>query len=971
MSTPSSVQRARAAYALFEGILALPGEEREQALADLEHSNPELHPEVLALLEADRQAQSERFLDEGALGLLSPEPRPESPGDLGVYRTERLLGVGGMGEVWLAQRADGLYQGQVAVKILHAHLSRPGIRGRFNREGQILAKLTHPNIARLLDAGITPGGLMFLVLEYIQGQRIDHWCDGRQLDIAARLKLFLSVCDAVAHAHSHLVVHRDLKPSNILVDDKGNVKLLDFGIAKLLEGTEATAATGEETELTRLGGRALTPEYAAPEQLRGETITTVTDVYALGVLLYELLCGRRPHGSAQSTPAQIERDVLETDPRPPSQMSGASGSAAEAHAASRDATPGNLVKVLRGDLDNISLMALKKAPNDRYPSVLALRNDLQRFLNHEPVAARGDPFGYRAAKFIRRHRVGVAVTAIIVLLIMAGSAGTYWQARRARQEATVAWAQSQRAEFVKDFVISLFQEQNPFSRGSSITRTPQQMIAEAAKRLDQGLDQDPEVHAELLDDLGGIQFDLGDLKGGETLLQRAVDERGRLYGAESLEVAESLSKLAKVRNLQGRHDEAAPLARRALAIYKAHTDAKPLDVALAERTLANAVSFGMGATPEAEALYRDALRICEQQLGADDPETLRTLNYLAEMHLQAHDDVEAETEIRELVSRSEHRFGAESVPFASALYLLGESLKPVGKVEEAVDDYARAAAILRAQVGPRGGVLSTALAHMAVGQRQLRRFEDAEASYTQAELALPEGEMNIRADILRGKGRVALLLSQPDDAERDLRSAYELQRRNLGENNGFTWYYASEWGRALAAQGKLGEAETIQRQALKRLGEVMGPDAFQNGLLQGALADTLEMKKDGRAEAESLRRRALQLTEKKYPRTHMQWANDALDLAHNLASSGTPAAQAEGLELSGEALAVERGNNQTELLAEALLEHAGFLARAGQRDPARKEVGDALEAFGRTPHPDANRLDHAKALQRRLEPTDL
>ena len=966
MNTPSDVQHARAAYALFEEFLALPGKEREQALADLKHSNPELHPSVFALLDADRQAQSESFLDDGALGLLKPDPQPEPPGDVGVYRPERLLGVGGMGEVWLAQRADGLYQGQVAVKILHAHLSRSGIRGRFNREGQILAKLTHPNIARLLDAGITPGGLMFLVLEYVQGQRIDRWCDGRQLAIAARLKLFLSVCDAVAHAHSYLVVHRDLKPSNILVTEKGEVKLLDFGIAKLLEGTETTAATGEETELTRLGGRALTPEYAAPEQLRGETITTGTDVYALGVLLYELLCGRRPYGSAKATPAQIERDVLETNPRPPSQMSGVSSGAAEVHAAARDVTPDQLAKVLRGDLDNISLMALKKAPNDRYPSVLALRNDLQRFLSNEPVIARGDPFGYRAAKFVRRHRLGVAVTAMIFLLIMAGSAGIYWQARRAEQEAAEARAQSQRAEFVRDFVVSLFQEQNPFSRGSSITRTPQQMIAEAAKRLDQGLDQDPEVHAELLDDLGGIQLDLGDLKGSETLLQRAVEERGRRYGADSLDVAESLGKLAQVRNLQGRHDEAAQLARRALTILKSHADAAPLDVVHTERALANAISFGMGALPEAEILYRDALRICERYLGADDPETLRTLNYLAEMHLQAH-DAKAEVEIRELVSRSERRYGPESVPFASALYLLGESLKPVGKVEEAVDDYARAAAILRAQAGPRGGTLSTVLTHMAVGQRQLRRFEDAEASYAQAELALPEGEMNNRADILRGKGRVALLLNQPDDAERDLRSAYELERRNLGENNGFTWYYASEWGRGLAAQGKLGEAETIQRQALKRLGEVMGPDAFQNGLLQGALADTLEMKKGGRAEAESLRRHALQLTEKKYPKTHMQWANDALDLAHNLASSGTSAAQTEGLELSGEALAVERGNNQTELLAEALLEHAGFLARTGQRDPARKEISEALEVFGRTPHPDANRLDHAKILQRRLE----
>ncbi len=342
-----------------------------------------------------------------------------------------------MGSVWLARRSDGRFEGRAAVKLLNASLVGHAGEERFRREGSILARLTHHHIARLLDAGVSPTGQPYIVLEHVEGIQIDSYCDRNKLDVEARLRLFLDVVAAVASAHASLIVHRDIKPSNVLVGKDGRVKLLDFGIAKLLE---VDGSAGEATALTREGGGALTPEYAAPEQVTGGAITTATDVHALGTLLYLLLAGQHPVGSALSSPVLLLRAIVEEDPKR------ASDSAADSDAATRATSPDGLRRQLKGDLDTIAAKALKKNPAERYASVTALGEDVRRYLEHEPISARPDTPAYRLAKFVRRNRVPVALAGLAVLALCGGLAGTMTQARRATRHAAQAEAQRLRAD---------------------------------------------------------------------------------------------------------------------------------------------------------------------------------------------------------------------------------------------------------------------------------------------------------------------------------------------------------------------------------------------------------------------------------------------------------------------------------------------------------------------------------------------
>ena len=397
----------RDALQQLDQLLQLPLEERAPILDDLKQSQPQLHSMISSMLEAEARAESAGFLETRP----SPPTASLHPGaQLGPYRIQSQIGAGGMGEVWLASRDDGLYQGEVAIKTLLPHFSGGALRERFLREAQILGSLAHPNIARLLDAGSAPDGSVYLVLEYVRGICIDTWCDEQKLTVEARLRLFLDVCAAVAQAHANLVVHRDIKPPNILVTPEGQVKLLDFGVAKLLEAD----ASPERSDLTRMTGRVFTPEYAAPEQILGEPITTASDVYSLGVLLHVLLTGARPYGRTNN-PVEIEHAVLHTEPARASQSAAAN---TEATAVARGTTPARLARALAGDLDNILARAMHKLPTERYPSVLAFADDLRRHLEHKPILARPESVAARTRKFMRRHRFGVAASLLVVLAIV-------------------------------------------------------------------------------------------------------------------------------------------------------------------------------------------------------------------------------------------------------------------------------------------------------------------------------------------------------------------------------------------------------------------------------------------------------------------------------------------------------------------------------------------------------------------------
>jgi eukaryotic-like serine/threonine-protein kinase len=446
MSTMNS-ERWREVSPYLDEALEMPEEKRAKWLASIHDQDPELATLLQELLDEHRTLAREKFLEE-------KQPAMPLPGGLagqtvGTYTLLSQIGQGGMGSVWLAERNDGRFERQVAVKFLNISLMGKWGEERFKREGSILGRLAHPNIAELIDAGVSSTGQPYLVLEYIQGEHIDQYCDQRRLNVKARVRLFLNVLVAVAHAHSNLIVHRDIKPPNILVRADGQAKLLDFGIAKLLEGE---GQSGEALPLT-IGG-ALTPEYAAPEQLLGKAITTATDVYALGVLLYLILTGRHPAGSGPYTPADLVKAILDVEPRRLSEIVVASKENDEPtrqEAAKRGTTPERLSRVLRGDLDTIVAKALKKKPIERYPSVTTLADDLRRYLRNEPIGARPDTIVYRTAKFLRRHRASVTLTALAAAATLAGVAGTLIQARSARIQRDFALTQVGRSQALSEF----------------------------------------------------------------------------------------------------------------------------------------------------------------------------------------------------------------------------------------------------------------------------------------------------------------------------------------------------------------------------------------------------------------------------------------------------------------------------------------------------------------------------------------
>ena len=447
---------------LLQSALEIDSGHRDCFLQQACAGDPELLDEVKSLLTCHRRAGN--FLLQPAAEIAARAiaadaeqlPSRSLEGQLvSHYRILKMIGRGGMGTVWLAERCDGRFERKVAIKFLNIAVLDPAGAERFKREGAILGKLAHPRIAELIDAGLTATGEPFLVLEYVEGQTIDEYCDSHKLSVDARIRLFLDVLSAVAHAHSNLIVHRDIKPSNVMVRSDAQVRLLDFGIAKVLAGD---ASDGSATVLTMEAGAALTPRFAAPEQVSDGAITTATDIYALGGLLYLLLTGQHPTGSGPQSPAQLIKTIVDLDPP---RASDAVDSAAADTAANRITTPEKLRRQLRGDLDRIVAKAVKKSPAERYPSASAFAEDLQRYLEHKPVRARPDSFGYRTAKFVRRNRVAVAVATTAFVATVVGVAGIVVQDHRVRAERDFAYRQLVRVEQHDDFLDFLLSDAAP------------------------------------------------------------------------------------------------------------------------------------------------------------------------------------------------------------------------------------------------------------------------------------------------------------------------------------------------------------------------------------------------------------------------------------------------------------------------------------------------------------------------------
>jgi len=523
----------------LDQVWALPPEERAAYLEALADDKPEIYSHVVALLEAEEGSPS--FLEDGLGGLFSEDAplRADAPlaaGEgLGPYRIVSEVGKGGMGLIYLAERDDGQFEQQVAIKVLRSHDLTDAAVQRFVLERQVLATLSHPSIARVFDGGVLDDGRPYLVMEYVEGEPVTAYCDRHRLSVRERLQLFVAVCDAVQHAHRNLVVHRDLKPSNILVTAEGHIKLLDFGIAKLLSATDEE----DGLSLTRSGAHLMTPEYAAPEQVKGRSITTATDVYALGILLYELLTGCRPYDGKERSPYEVMQLVCEREPTRPStaisfvargERRGAHDASADDLAAARNTRRRSLQESLRGDLDAIILYALRKEPSHRYSSVQALADDVRNHLQGRAVHARRHSFGYKAKKVVQRHKWSIAAGAVIALLLVGYATTVTYQAAALAEERDRATQEAERAEQVAGFLQELFVATDPFGQASATTGatdlTARDLVDRGARRLQQ-LENRPLLQANLQRIIGTVYVNLGQYASAAPLLEAAEQHYAR------------------------------------------------------------------------------------------------------------------------------------------------------------------------------------------------------------------------------------------------------------------------------------------------------------------------------------------------------------------------------------------------------------------------------------------------------------
>jgi serine/threonine protein kinase/Tfp pilus assembly protein PilF len=736
---------------------------------------------------------------------------------IGPYRVLRTLGVGGMGEVFLAERADAEFEQQVAIKVVYGGAIARNVQSRLRIERQILAQLDHPNIAHLLDGGSLPDGTAYIVMEYVDGIPIDVFCDSNRLDIVARLKLFQTVCAAVHYAHQNLIVHRDLKPSNILVTAPGVPKLLDFGIAKLLDERQA----GHHTlAVTHADIRIMTPDHASPEQVRGEAITTSSDVYVLGVLLYRLLTGTGPFFIPSMRLTDIERAICEKAPSPPSQAVG-TGDSAEARgiADARSTSAHRLRRSLRGDLDNIVFMAMRKEPERRYGSAQQMASDIQRYLEGKPVIARRDTMSYRTAKFVRRHWLPVAASVSVVFLILAFATTTYVQSLRiaaerdrVAQQRVLAERERARAEEVSSFLVNLFKLSDPEeNRGNQVTA--RELLDSGAKRLRAGLNDQPETKAALLSTVGAVydslgQFQdalpilaeslrlqpqtqdrsrintllelgqarigVGDLAGAEAPLQEALHLSQASFGASSQESGRALWTLGKLRQQQGQFGEAKDLYNRALAISETAL-APQTDVSAVLDDLAQIYAREQQWTL-AKQTYQRALEVDQQILGDDHPRVAMHLHNLGVVAQNMGDLKLAEALYRNAIRRKERAYGVGDPQTADAIGNYGLLLQREGRLAEAEPLLRSALTMTLSQHGP---------SHYKVG-------------YARVSLAM----------LLHDQGNLA-------EAESEFRQALAIYDKSLPANHQWRAALLMHFARLLVDRGKAVEALAMSDQSLK------------------------------------------------------------------------------------------------------------------------------------------------------------
>jgi serine/threonine protein kinase/tetratricopeptide (TPR) repeat protein len=828
---------------------------------------------------------------------------------VGAWRIESLLGEGGMASVFLARRDDGGFEQAVALKVLRHGLLDPYEQQRFLRERKILAQLAHPRIARLIDGGVTPEGVPWFAMEYVPGTAITAFCDARRLPFEARLRLFLDVCDAVTCAHQSLVVHRDLKPSNILVTDAGELRLLDFGIASL---SAAADATGSEATRTVAARRRLTPAYAAPEQWQDGPVTTSADVYALGVLLHELVTGRRPalrdDGSLRRPSAQVAGD----------------DAAQAAHR--RDVGPARLRRAVAGDLDRILEVALQPLPARRYGSVAALADDVRRHLERRPVRARADSVPYRIGRFVRRHRAGVVASVLLLLSVVAGAAASLHQARLTRAALVHAQAEAERANAVRGFLVQLFADAAPNrTKGREVTAA--ELLDRGVRGLDDGLAGTPGLRAELQLTLAGIYRELGRYDSADALLAQVstvdgVDQAalafersrvalaaGRYDDADAaigaalellpassgtqLRRAELLAFQAEVLVARDRKDEADAAIREAIDIVRTQLQVEPLVLAHHTAVLGQ-IAFARGEMEVADAAASEALALRVAQLGELHTDVATVQHDLGVIQLQQGRLDEAQATFEAALATRRQLLGPAHVDLASTLQNLGATLRHKGERETARGYYEEAAHMLQTLFPDGHPALAIAWNSLAVLTQELGQLDEAtewlEKAIAMSRASLGEAHPNV-AVMLGNLSSMHRQRGAFDRAEDVQQEALALLKTSVGERHHMfgvglasLGFIALERGDPALALERFGVAGEVIEQALGR--EHPDYSAVLTGTSEARLAggDVPGALADARA--------AIAILDTALPADHPRTRRTRVTLAEVLAASGDCAAAA-------------------------------------------------------------------------------
>lgn len=867
---------------VFEEALARAADERAAFLDESCGSDVELRREVESLILASAENGPIDALATQIVAPLIAQASPSLEGrHVGPYRILREIGHGGMGTVCLAERADGQFERQVALKLLRGGLHSESLHRRFLHERRILARLQHPHIARLYEGGFTEAGSgpgqvrqPFFVMEYVDGVPIDRYCDEHRFGVAQRLRLFATVCKSVQYAHQNLIVHRDLKPSNIFVTKDGRVKLLDFGIAKLLEDEGLDGSS-----LTQTGMRLLTPEYASPEQVRGEPATTASDVYTLGIVLYELLAGHRPYHVKNLSPSEVERVVCESEPARPStavsrikEIADPDGTTRtvtpEVVSAARATTSDRLQRRLVGDLDMIVLKALAKEPERRYPSAEHLAQDINRHLAGLPVEARGDSLVYRMRKFGRRHRWGLAVAAAFAVLLAGTAIAMMIQQGVTARERDRAQREAVKAEEVSSFLVDLFKSADP-REAQGDTTTAYDLLEEGTRRIREELADQPEVQAAMLAVVGRAYRNMGQFDHAEPLLGEAVRLRRTLEDASPRDVAESLSELGQLRYEQGRYEEADTLFGEALRLVEDDPDATADDLAEVLEQLGG-LRNTQGVLDEAEEYYVRALDLRRAVHGEKHPTVAVTLANLASLMRFQGDYESSDSLYRTALDVLVALRGREHLDVANTLNSLGVLRYTLADYDGAALYLAEALDIRRRVLGESHPEVAQSINNLAAVAEKRGDLDAAEPLYREA-LDLKRRQIGSEHPaVARSANNLALLLHAKGnlaEAETLFVESLAIRRKALGPEHPDVARALHNLAALYRERGEDQAAEKYYRQALSLRRKVLGEGHPDVALSYASLGTFLQEK--GRSQmAESHLRRALDVWEETLPKDH-------------------------------------------------------------------------------------------------------